>query len=59
MDDGVKQLSPGMMCFIYPNQVHSIDRMPGPHAVYDVIKMDVNQFSDSPSYAPPMRVLLR
>ena len=47
-------VKPGQAFFVYPHMAHSVDSANGEYVAYDVIKLDMHQFSDSSSYAPQM-----
>jgi len=57
-DDQKFTLHEGESYFIYPHVTHSIHCEPGESIAYDVIKMDIHQFDDSPDYAPEMRAII-
>ena len=52
-------LSAGDVIFLTPLVVHSLDhRKTDPVAVYDVVRLDMEQFGDLPSYSPDMRGMM-
>lgn len=56
--EGEIEMSAGMACFISPHRVHAIDLCDRQPVRYDVIKLDVNQFTKSSSYCPPMNEMV-
>ena len=52
-------LSPGDAIFFNPLTSHSLDcSQPGESASYEVIRLDMEQFGDLPSYSPDLRGML-
>ena len=52
-------LGPGDTAFFSPLIQHSLDRTePGVSATYEVIRMDMEQFGDLPSYTPDLRGMM-
>ena len=57
--ESVYVLSAGDVIFLTPLVVHSLDhRKTDPVAVYDVVRLDMEQFGDLPSYSPDMRGMM-
>ena len=51
-------LEEGDACLVFPHTLHSIGAPEGMLPLYDVLKLDVNQFTGGPSYGPPVNQLL-
>ena len=51
-------LTPGEILFINPLVCHSLDTADGDPVKYGVIKLDLNQFEETPCYAPDLRSMM-
>lgn len=56
--DTLHRVTPGEILFVNPQNHHSIDSLNGEHVRYLVIKLDLNQLSEIPSYAPDLRTMM-